>query len=138
MMAGILTSKVIHVKRGNSFDFDTGIVGEWLNKLNIDADVDLVISVRTLGGRQRKLSSLQILQQLLIENPTTWEKYEYKFDFSSRQLFWKDGLLHFTAGEELFLYRWLVLNQRDYSQMYFIHNIRRRYGKEFLQEVSHA
>jgi hypothetical protein len=138
MAAAILSSKLVRVKKGASFKIDAGEVSAWLAELNVDDDVEVIISVRTLGDRQRKMPATQMLRHLTDKNTPVWEKYDYRFNFSERQLFWKDRLLHFSAGEMLFLYRWLVLNQHNFSQMYFIHNARKRYGREFLQEVIHA
>ena len=53
-----------------------------------------------------------------------------------RKFFWKGNEVYITANEALFLYRWLVLHD-DLTklQRYFLRNMRRRLGKDFLTEV---
>jgi hypothetical protein len=93
---------------------------------------------KTDEHRQRKTTAWGVLHQLLEGREAHYREHGYRFDFYLNKYYWNDKTIHITQSEALFLYRWLMLNQRDHSQMYFIHNIRKRYGKEFLQEVSYA
>jgi hypothetical protein len=112
-----------------------GFVGPFID----NGGVRIRIKIQKLDeDRQWKKTAQDILRQLLDEGRTNYREYGYNFDFYLNKYYWDEKPVHITQSEALFLYRWLILNQRDHTQMYFIYNIRKRYGKEFLQEVSYV
>jgi hypothetical protein len=114
-------------------------IAEFVGPFIDNGGVEINIKIRkTDERRQRKITARDVLRQLLDEREASYREHGYDFDFYLDKYRWNDKTIHITQSEALFLYRWLMLNQLDHSQMYFIHNIRKRYGKEFLQEVSHA
>jgi hypothetical protein len=64
-----------------------------------------------------------------------WARDDYEFCFDRREYFWKGVKMHVTAGEALFLFRWLVEGNYNAGEKYYLHNLRKRYGTEFLTEV---
>jgi hypothetical protein len=90
------------------------------------------------GQRQRKMTARNTLRGLTEEKEAYYRDYNYDFNFHQNKYSWKGKDLHITQGEALFLFRLLVLREVDHSQMYFLHNIRKRYGRGFLREVLHA
>jgi hypothetical protein len=64
-----------------------------------------------------------------------WEEHGYRFRFSRRKYLWNDLPLHVTAGEALFLYRWLAQGSFNASEKYYLYNLRKRYGNAFLAEA---
>jgi hypothetical protein len=100
--------------------------------------VDFVVLVKKPDElRQNKSTALETLRSLVAQGEVSYIEHGYKFDFYTGSYYWKGTKVYITAGEALFLYRWLVLSQYERSQLYFIHNMRKRYGNEFLQEVIH-
>jgi hypothetical protein len=110
-------------------------VGPFIDNGGVEVDVKIW---KADERRQRKITARDILCQLLEGREVIYREHGYDFNFYLNKYHWHDKSIHITQSEALFLYRWLMLNQRDHSQMYFIHNIRKRYGRDFLQEVSHA
>ena len=93
--------------------------------------------------RQKKQTLFVQLEELLADNlafdkdtPLVWEKHGYRFKFLWRDFFWNEERIHITAGEALYLYQRLVLNEEaDKKQRFYMRNMRRRLGKAFLSEV---
>jgi hypothetical protein len=86
---------------------------------------------------QRQLEELVI--DSIVEDDkvhTTWVKSGYDFRFITRKYFWNKEEIHITAGEAIFLFRWLVLGVvPDSRQQWSLRNLRKRHGKDFLSEV---
>jgi hypothetical protein len=100
-----------------------------------------VVRIEEAGkDRARKKTALRQLEELLAgggEAPCTWEEHGYRFDFTERKYFRDGREIHVTANEALFLYRWLVLRGDVLeTQAYYLWNMRRRLGKEFLAEAA--
>jgi hypothetical protein len=89
---------------------------------------------RVDGKRQKKQSAAQILESIAAGGASVWTSGDYKFLFTAKKYFWKGEEIHITAGEELFLYRALVLKERYPQQSSYLYNMRKRLGKEFLAE----
>jgi hypothetical protein len=88
-----------------------------------------------LGGteRQQKLAAVRLLKKLVEDGGVKgWRRGGYEFFFDDHAYFWKGRELYFTAGEELFLYRWLVFGKYVERQRYFLVNLRQKFGKDFL------
>jgi hypothetical protein len=97
-----------------------------------------VVSIH-LGGtaRQQKLAAVRLFEKLVKDNGVKgWRYSGYEFFFDDRVYFWKGREIYFTAGEELFLYRWLVLRKYAEQQNYYLKNLRRKFGKDFLTQCS--
>jgi hypothetical protein len=96
------------------------------------------------GKRRQKKTALRQLEELVVDGivedagrPVVWERHGYRFKFIARKYFWRYEEIHVTADEALFLYRRLVLNDdTSKTQMYYLRNMRRRLGKEFLAEAA--
>jgi hypothetical protein len=96
------------------------------------------------GKRQQKKTAFRQLEELIVDGavenedlPAVWEQHGYLFKFIARKYFWNGQKIHITANEALFLYRWLVLkDELCKEQMYYLRNMRRRMGKEFLAEAA--
>jgi hypothetical protein len=101
----------------------------------------LTVEIRILApGKKaaRKQAANEKLAFLIKEHENwQWERGTYQFDFKAGVYLWADMALHITAGEALFLYRWLVLGLFVQEQWYFLRNIRSRYGTDFLTGVVH-
>jgi hypothetical protein len=134
-MSRILNSEV--------FDCDKDLkslcdeVCRWLSCFEDFAGKHVVVRIETTGDdRTRKKSAQRKLAELVICGEDVWKQSAYEFNFKAREYKWNNREIHVTAGEALFLYRWLVLNDETHKeQMYYLKNIRRRLGKEFLSEV---
>jgi hypothetical protein len=88
--------------------------------------------------RQNKMTARTTLLRLMDEKEVYYREYDYDFDFYREKYFWKRRLIHITQGEALFLFRLLVLRKFNDAQRYYIYNIRKRYGNNFLREVVRA
>jgi hypothetical protein len=114
-------------------------IAEFVGPFIDGGGVEIIVKIRkTDEHRQRKMTARDVLQQMFDGRETSYREYCYNFDFYLHKYYWHDKAIHITQSEALFLYRWLMLDQCDHSQMYFIHNIRKRYGREFLREADHA
>jgi hypothetical protein len=103
----------------------------------------LRVTLETAGkDRTRKKTALRQLEELIVDSikkgtPVVWENFDCSFRFLAQRYFWHDKEIYVTANEALFLYRWLVLNEDICElQTYYLRNMRRRMGKEFLSEVT--
>jgi hypothetical protein len=114
-------------------------VKEWYD--GVDRGLDdctLVVTLQAMDGKRRqKKTAAQQLEELAAGGESMWTEYEYRFGFMARKYFWNGKEIHITANEALFLYRWLVLSD-DICEMqtYYLWNMRRRLGKEFLTEAT--
>jgi hypothetical protein len=92
-------------------------------------------------SRQGKPALREELENLVSEavsrNGSAWIKKGYRFAFAEREYFWNGVPLYFTAGEEVFLFRWLVLGDTAYrrEKRCYLSDLRKRIGKEFLTEA---
>jgi len=107
-------------------------------------DAYLTLTVETVGKtRQSRKLVAEELPELIRKAVTEenkesmWVQKEYKFFFSQRQYFWKGKGVYLTAGEELFLFRWLVLDDEAFynAQWFYLRNLRKRLGKDFLRDI---
>jgi hypothetical protein len=92
-------------------------------------DLELEVAVKA-GARPRK----DRVASALPADAVDWAEDGYEFSFSKRRYSWNGLRLHVTAGEALFLYRWLIQGSYNASEKYYLHNLRKRYGPEFLAE----
>jgi hypothetical protein len=105
-------------------------------------DCTLVVTLQTAGeARQQKMTARRQLEELIVnedtDTSTAWVRFGYIFGFMTRTYLWKNEEIYVTAGEALFLYRWLVLDDDTHRmQRYYLRHLRKRFGKEFLAEVT--
>jgi hypothetical protein len=97
-----------------------------------ESDVVIEIAVRPRNGKRLKRSALS---EALPGDAKDWKKFGYSFSFSKGQYIWNGLTMHITAGEALFLWRWLVEGDFKASEKYYLYNVRSRYGSDFLAEV---
>jgi hypothetical protein len=140
----VLSSKRFFIPKASTVSWD--YVKEWYDGVGRDLDdCTLVVTLQAMDGkRQQKKSALRQLEELVVDNiiedednSAIWKRFEYKFYFMARKYFWNDKEIHVTANEALFLYRWLVLHDDICNtQRYYLRNMRKRLGREFLAEVT--
>jgi len=138
-MATILSSKTILVPKHKVVCHICDDVADWLHSVKRgDQDCRLVIRLEAIGKATKK-DAVGLLSELI-------EQYKisrfndvdskYEFDFAEKSYFWKDKDIYLTANEQLFLYRWLMLNDEAQIQYFYLRNMRRRLGKEFLADMT--
>jgi hypothetical protein len=68
---------------------------------------------------------------------TTWERWQYRFDFENGVYLMDGKKLRLTPAEELHLYERLVLRKRpkETTCRYALQRLRERYGPDFLGEA---
>jgi hypothetical protein len=107
----------------------------------------VAVRVETVGNTcAQKKTALRQLEELIVDSAVedggttlVWEQSGYRFRFVARHYCWNGKEIHITANEALFLYRWLVRDEDICkTQMYYLRNMRRRLGKEFLEEIQNG
>jgi hypothetical protein len=133
-----LSSKRFFIPK--AFTVSWNSVKEWYD--GVDRGMDdctLVVALQAMDGkRSGKKAAYDRLDELMEGggNDFSWERYGYRFCFVSRKYYWNDREIYVTANEALFLYRRLVLKDDTCkTQMYYLRNMRKRLGKEFLREA---
>jgi hypothetical protein len=113
-------------------------------KTALDYTKTIFASVRKEGGLEMEIVlrpapdrriKKERLQNALPSGVGKWARDGYDFDFDRRRYTWNALPLHVTAGEALFLFRWLVQGEYRAAEKYYLHNLRKRYGTEFLTEA---
>jgi hypothetical protein len=126
--------------------FDPGVPG-YLNDVEdmvyrAAGKKDCLVEVRVfkkVAGNRHKESAKAALRALVTEREEpVWEQDGYSFDFSKNNYRWGERNLYVTAGEALFLYRWLVMYSYGFTQEYYLRNLRKKFGKDFLSEVPYV
>jgi len=136
----ILSSKTINILKTQNTYWVKDEVASWLNSINTgNNDCRLVMHLE-ITGKQKKKTAKAVLKDLAIsasaERKDAWRQGNYEFCFLSQLYFWKGEEIHLTPGEQLFLFKWLVL--KDGTGKYckhFLRNMRRRLGEDFLADV---
>jgi hypothetical protein len=139
----VLSSKVFEITEEADIAAFGGELFKWLPCSGGLIGKRITVSIETAGkDRTKKKTALRQLEELIVDNiaededtPVVWAKLGYCFKFMSRKYFWNNTEIHITANEALFLYRWLVLHDdiRN-TQRYYLRNMRKRLGKDFLAE----
>jgi hypothetical protein len=142
----VLSSKTFDVTESDDLTTLKDELCGWLPPLSELMGKCITVSIETIGnGRTRKRNAVRQLEELIVDNiveddednSATWKRFEYKFYFMVRKYFWNDEEIHVTANEALFLYRRLILNDDICkAQTYYLRNMRKRLGKEFLAEAA--
>jgi hypothetical protein len=134
----VLSSKVFEITGEADIEALGGKLLEWLPCSSDLIGKRITVSIETAGNdRTQKKTAFQELEELVSDGEFMWVKYGYRFGFMMRKYWWNNREIYVTAGEALFLYRWLVLNDgiRN-TQRYYLRNMRKRLGKEFLSEAA--
>jgi hypothetical protein len=94
---------------------------------NVDI-IEVALYTKEKGKRHTYAGELK----KILTSKTIYKREPYYFDFKNKV--YKEGskVLHFTDGEQVFLYKWLVLGNAQKN--YFLKNIHSRYGYDFLSE----
>ena len=61
---------------------------------------------------------------------------DYRFDFSRDDFIYKGRSIYVSRAEKEYLSIWLLSGMKDNTKRYHLWNMRKRFGKEFLKEVS--
>jgi len=152
-MGVVLSTKKIELSRNEALDTES--IAAWFNSIDRkNEEVFLLLSLEISGkGRRKKTSAKDELKALMpdvkiklwrkrMESPedvaegdAEWQDGDYAFNFTMGQYFWGEKELYITPSEELFLYRWLVLNEDIVRlQKFYLYNMRKKFGKGFLKE----
>ena len=97
-----------------------------------DDGLELEVAVRPGPDRRPRRADLKNAMPADAED---WERSEYLFRFSRGEYFWKGVPVHISAGEALFLYRWLAQGDFAATESHYLRNIRKRCGNGFLAEI---
>jgi hypothetical protein len=111
-------------------------IAEFVGPFIDDGGVKIHIKIQKVDEqRQHKDTARDILRKLVEEEESHYKKYGYDFNFYTGKYKWKNGFIHLTDGEALFLFRVLVMDYFNYAQRYYIYNMRKRFGNAFLSEI---
>jgi hypothetical protein len=116
-------------------------VSDWLRNISCKGkDFSLTVTLEISGdSRQGRESSEAELENLVADpefkDKALWEKSGYCFNFLSSEYAWQDKDIYITANEALFLFRWLIQGNYIKAHWFYLRNMRRRLGKEFLFNV---
>jgi hypothetical protein len=143
----VLSSKRFFIPKAATVSWDR--VKAWYDGADRGLDdCTLVVTLEAMDGkRRRKISARrQLLERIadgVVEDEnagSVWERHGYRFVFPARKYFWNGTEIYVTVNEALFLYRWLVLGDNNIrnTQRYYLRNMRKRLGKEFLSEETAA
>lgn len=61
---------------------------------------------------------------------------DYRFDFSRDEFIYKGRSIYVSRAEKEYLSIWLLSGMKDNTKRYHLWNMRKRFGREFLTEVS--
>jgi len=140
-MGTILSSKTIYIPKENNTYYIGDSVSGWINNIDLEGkDCRLVLRLEAVGkSRQKRKAAKEELWRLIEKanhTNTIWKRGEYRFLFEAKEFCWKKEEIYLTPSEQLFLFKWLVLNEDAYeSQWFYLCNMRRRLGKDFLADI---
>jgi hypothetical protein len=144
--------KIVSSKAIDIVDYEGLVlsVTDWLEDLKLSG-VDklpgcyVTITVKSPGvDRLTKFTAKAELKDLVVdaalEGKDAWRRKGYSFLFALGTHTWKGETIHLTAGEALYLFKWLVLEDKEYyrTRWYYLRNMRRRLGNEFLADIEMA
>jgi len=132
-VATILSSKTFFIPK--TADIPVDDIVEWFR--NADRKLDdcrLTVTLDRLGVfRQKKKTAKAELKSLTDLGGCIWRQGKYCFNFALHDYTWKGDDIHLTIGEQLYLYRWLVLHEEvPAKQRFYLWNMRKRLGTDFL------
>jgi hypothetical protein len=111
-------------------------IAEFVGPFIDNGGVGICIKIlKTDEHRQHKDTARDILRELMAEKEPHYKEYNYDFDFYLGKYRWNNSIIHITDGEALFLFRLLITGYFDHTQRYYMHNMRKRLGNNFLSEI---
>jgi len=138
-VAMILSSKTILIPNINNTYYIGRDVGDWLNNIDRNGmDCRLAMHLEATGKATKNDAAgllFKLIEQYKISRFNDVDS-KYEFDFAEKIYFWKNKDIYLTTNEQLFLYRWLVLNDKAPIQYFYLRNMRKRLGKEFLADIA--
>jgi hypothetical protein len=134
----VLSSKVFEITEEADIVALGGKLFKWLPCSSDLIGKRITVSIETVGkDRTPKKTAFRQHEELVSDGEFMWVKYGYRFGFMIRKYWWNNREIYVTAGEALFLYRWLVLHDDVCKiQMYYLRNMRKHLGNKFLAEVA--
>ncbi|GHT59492.1 hypothetical protein FACS1894109_15510 [Spirochaetia bacterium] len=131
-MAKTLSSKAFRSDEDDFINNIADFIDKFTGKGAIGINVQICVPDQT---RLTKQTATQILESICVDGTDKWELHEYKFFFLAKKYYWKGNEIHLTAGEALFLYRWLIQCEYEHSEQYYLYNMRKKFGDTFLVEM---
>ena len=61
---------------------------------------------------------------------------KYNFNFKYKVYKYNNKGLYLTKGEQAYLYLWLIKGIKDNSKRFMLYDMRRKFGKDFLSDIS--
>jgi hypothetical protein len=128
-----------------TFDFevfpyaDGGVkqIAAWLEdrcaKYDTPLEIEVVIRTKKAAGKTPVRLIEKALRECCAWGPAVWNEQDYRFDFVAMSFRRGERVLHVTPGEALFLYRALVQQKIDRSEVFCLKHLRRRFGNDFLR-----
>ena len=148
----ILGFSAVTIPKNEALDIKA--VKEWFNSVDRGGnDCLLYLKVVTINGsRIKNHAASSELKKLLSEKgkeKVVWSNLSkpgkssspgspsgYEFNFTDKKYLWNNEEIYVTYNEQTFLYRWLVRGESILSEKrYFIYDMRKRLGKDFLCEM---
>ena len=119
-------------------ELDISEIKDWLDSVEEpgEGSLTLVLKKQT-DERQKRQDIATSLRILLAENTNfVWKYQNYYFDFNTKRYRKDEEFIYLTPGEELFVYRWLVLKEKFKSKdKYYLYNLRLKFGRDFLKDI---
>jgi hypothetical protein len=114
-------------------------VAKQVEKMLVDhkgakGDVILRIALTKNSWIRRNKYAAHYDLKLLIEEDGTpeWINGAYNFNFAAREYHWKQDKIYLTVGDQLMLYKKLVLGTHDADFSKAFYRMRGRLGEDFL------
>jgi hypothetical protein len=142
-VATTLSSKSFFVPKDGLIPWEQ--IHDWIwNTKQYGKDFRISVTIDYPGEKRQKKATAKAeleayVANALLEGKSVWKGPGYCFDFFKKLYAWNGESIYITANEALFLFRWLVLDDEVYStQWFYLRNMRRRLGKDFLADVQVA
>ena len=112
-------------------------IKEWLSSaVSKDKGCYLDLTVRTIEARRCKESAwIELLHRFESNDAESWVVGDYNFEFRLGEYEWNGKRIHLSRAEALYLYRRLVEKEKVQGQRFFLYNMRKRLGKDFLRGI---
>ena len=156
MMGTILSSKEIDIPYMEQLEIDE--ISEWFESVKRGRrDCRLILTLKTMTRKRASKKSAEVELKDLIPSRLSsvrtrlngsdefsdmadgkhrFRRWRYFFNFEDKKYFCDGKELYLTPAEELFLYRWLILNESIINtQRFYLYNMRKKFGRDFLEEA---
>jgi hypothetical protein len=103
-------------------------------------EVEGVSAQEVVMERKKKVACEKELASLIsASGKGSYWRGGYRLDFRNREYTWKhddrEWDLALTAGEQLYLFKWLALGTRVNDEWFYMANMRRKFGASFLTDM---